>query len=148
MCRYAAIKESSCRRMKFWCINSGCPEGARNWHILIFCHAEHGKIEAPVPAGTEGEMLSRYHLWFAVSSRKRPHAVPTHGSAVTGAPGARLLGFGKTVGVPAPRCIQQASLSPFHRPGALLAGRSAYSSASMPYTWSILSDLWGIVNGK
>lgn len=38
-------------------------------------------------------MHSRYHLCFAASSRKRPQAVPAHGSAVTGAPGARLLGM-------------------------------------------------------
>lgn len=41
-------------------------------------------------------MHSRYHLCFAASSRKRPQAVPAHGSAVTGAPGARLLGM-KTI---------------------------------------------------
>ena len=48
------MKESSRWRMKFSCISSGCPEGARNWHILIFCHAEHGKIEAPVPKKDRG----------------------------------------------------------------------------------------------
>ena len=93
-----------------------------NLHGSLSCSAiftETGKIEAPVPVGTEGEMLSRYHLWFAAPSRKRPHGVPAHSRAVTGAPGARLLSLEKTVGVPAPRCIRRASLSPFHRPGAL-----------------------------
>ena len=65
-------------------------------------------------------MLSRYHLWFAVPSRKQPRGVPTHSRAVTGAPGARLLSK-KAVGVPAPRCIRRLLLSPFHHPGVLLA---------------------------
>ena len=38
-----------------------------------------------------GRTNSRYHLWFAVFSQKRPHGVPTHSRAITGAPGARLL---------------------------------------------------------
>lgn len=65
-------------------------------------------------------MCSRYHLCFAALSQGRPHAVPSHGRAVTGAPGARLLGRW-AVGVPAPRCIRRRPLSPFHRPGALYA---------------------------
>ena len=65
-------------------------------------------------------MRSRYHLCFAALSQGRPHAVPSHGRAVTGAPGARLLGRW-AVGVPAPRCIRRRPLSPFHRPGALYA---------------------------
>lgn len=65
-------------------------------------------------------MCSRYHLCFAALSQGRPHAVPSHGRAVTGAPGARLLGSW-AVGVPAPRCIRRRPLSPFHRPGALYA---------------------------
>ena len=59
-------------------------------------------------------MCSRYHLCFAALSQGRPHAVPSHGRAVTGAPGARLLGSW-AVGVPAPRCIRRRPLSPFHR---------------------------------
>ena len=50
----------------------------------------------------------------------RPRAVPTHGGAITGAPGARLLGQ-RAVGVPAPRGIHRRALSPFHQPGALFA---------------------------
>ena len=68
-----------------------------NLHGSLSCSEQNigrkGQNRSPRPGfGTEGEMLSRYHLWFAVPSRKRPHGVPTHSRALTGAPGARLLG--------------------------------------------------------
>lgn len=45
-----------------------------------------------VPQGTEGEKVSRYHLCSRRPHGRTPRAVRTHGGAVTGAPGARLLG--------------------------------------------------------
>lgn len=74
----------------------------------------------PRPGGDRGRKHSRYHLWFAVFSRTRPHGVPTHSRAVTGAPGARLLGV-PSVRAPAPRGICRPPPSPFHQPGALFA---------------------------
>ena len=32
-------KMRKCISMKFWCIISGCPAGARKWHISYFCYA-------------------------------------------------------------------------------------------------------------
>ena len=33
-----------CRRMKLLCIISGCPAGARKWHISYFAMLLHSKI--------------------------------------------------------------------------------------------------------
>ncbi len=43
-----ATKMRTCRRMKFLCIISGCPAGARKWHILIFAMLLHSKITPQV----------------------------------------------------------------------------------------------------
>ena len=47
MPEHRATEMRKCRRMKFLCIISGCPTGARKWHISYFCHAFamllHGK---------------------------------------------------------------------------------------------------------
>ena len=39
MPEHRATEMRKCRRMKFLCIISGCPTGARKWHISYFCHA-------------------------------------------------------------------------------------------------------------
>ena len=39
MPEHRATAMRKCRRMKFLCIISGCPTGARKWHISYFCHA-------------------------------------------------------------------------------------------------------------
>ena len=64
--------------------------------------------------------MTRGTTSFVVFSRKRPHAVPTHGCAVTGAPGhvysvVDLWGVGSAA-------YSAASLSPFHQPGVLCTG--------------------------
>lgn len=92
---------------------------------LLLLYFRNGKRPPSLRAGnrllrTEGERISRYHLWFAVSSRSRPHGVPTHPCAVTGAPGTRLLRAGTSVRASTPRCIRRPPPAPFHQPGALL----------------------------
>ena len=78
-------------------------------------------------------MLSRYHLWFAVPSRKRPRGVPTHSRAVTGAPGTRLLSDQAAVRVSAPRCIPQASFPPFPPARGSLGKASPRTSPFLRY---------------
>lgn len=79
------------------------------------------RIKIPLSRwGQRAKVRSRYHLCSPPSREERPHAVPAHGRAVTGAPGARLLGR-VAVGVPAPRCIPRRYPSPFHHPGVLFA---------------------------
>ncbi len=65
--------------------------------------------------------MTRYHLWFAAFSQKRPHAVLTHGGAVTGAPGTALLGV-SPVQAAAPGCSSQPAPSPSHQTGGSLGG--------------------------
>ena len=76
---------------------------------------------------------------------KRSHAVPSHGSAVTGAPGARLLSR-RAVWVPAPRCSSAAVLSPFHHTGVLLAESIRLLLRIIAVTGFIVSDFPGNVN--
>ena len=40
MPEHRTTKMRKYRRMKFLCIISGCPTGARKWHISYFCHAK------------------------------------------------------------------------------------------------------------
>lgn len=40
-------KMSKVVRMNFVCIISGCPKGARKWHIHVFCYVLHSKKTAP-----------------------------------------------------------------------------------------------------
>ena len=76
--------------------------------------------KSPLSLRTEG-VKTRYHLWFALSSRKRPQAVPTHGGAITGAPDTALLGV-SPVQAAAPGCISQPVPSPSHQTGGSLGG--------------------------
>ena len=43
MPEHRATEMRKCRRMKFLCIISGCPTGARKWHISYFAMQKHGK---------------------------------------------------------------------------------------------------------
>lgn len=63
--------------MKFSCIISGCPEGEKKWYIHVFCHA-FAQQKSPLSRRTEGELTSRYHLWFAAPSRRRPQGVESN----------------------------------------------------------------------
>ena len=46
MRRQHTTKTGKAMRMKFSCIISGCPEGARKWHIQIFAMFYIAKIIA------------------------------------------------------------------------------------------------------
>ena len=43
MHEYRTTKMRKCRCMKFLCIISGCPAGARKWHISYFAMLLHSK---------------------------------------------------------------------------------------------------------
>ena len=53
MHEYRTTKMRKCRCMKFLCIISGCPAGARNWHISYFSMLLHSK--KPVYLGFSGK---------------------------------------------------------------------------------------------
>ena len=50
MPEHRATEMRKCRRMKFLCIISGCPAGARKWHISHFAVLLHSKY-SEFPAG-------------------------------------------------------------------------------------------------
>ena len=47
MRRQHTTKTGKAMRMKFSCIISGCPEGARKWHIQIFALFYPAAVEVP-----------------------------------------------------------------------------------------------------
>ena len=47
MHEHCTTKMRKCWCMKFLCIISGCPAGARKWHISCFAMLLHSKKEAP-----------------------------------------------------------------------------------------------------
>ena len=73
----------------------------------------------PVPSD-RGRKATRYHLWFAASSRKRPRGVPSTPRRCNGRPRSTPTEPESAVRVPAPRCIRRAPSASFHRPEALL----------------------------
>ena len=106
--------------------------------LLFFFRFRRTEQKRPRPGRDRGRTDSRYHLWFTAPSRRRPHVVPSHDSAVTGAPGARLLGQ-KPLGCQLQGVFAAVRSPLFTVQGLSMQHRGGYFSSSSLYTWVIIS---------